>query len=175
MNTKKFICDTMLELIKEKDFDKITVQDVLDRAQIARSTFYTYFESKYDVINWYCHNQASQILESIDDRNWYELSLHLNKFASKHKFFFKCMYEKDSSQSYFAYEEKYMYNFLAHAWMKKHHLKAITAKQHLIILFAVRGNLSLIREWIQKDLDFTYKEITEISYHLLPKEIRECL
>ncbi len=175
MNTKKFICDTMLELMKEKKFDKITVQDILDRAEIARSTFYSYFESKYDVISWYCHDQARQIYEKAADQSWYSLSLELNRFASRNKQFFKCMFLEDSSQSYSAYEEKYMYNFLAQAFMKKHNLKKLTPSHHIIILYAVKGNLSVIREWLLKDLAVSYKEISEITYNLLPEEIRKCL
>lgn len=175
MNTKKFICDTMLELIKEKDFDKITVQNILNRAQISRSTFYSYFENKYNVISWYCHEQARQMQEGFREPSWYELTLRLNKFASKNRFFFKSMYEKDSSQSYFSYEEKYMYDFLAQSYIKKHKLKKLTPQQHITILFAVRGNLSAIREWILKDLPFSYREISDITFKLLPTEIRECL
>ncbi len=39
----------MLALIQEKPFDAITVQELLDRAGVARSTFYTYFRDKNDL------------------------------------------------------------------------------------------------------------------------------
>lgn len=41
--------DALIALIQEKPFDAITVQDVLDRAGVARSTFYAHFQSKEDL------------------------------------------------------------------------------------------------------------------------------
>jgi AcrR family transcriptional regulator len=39
----------MWALFQEKPFDAITVQELLDRAGVARSTFYTYFRDKNDL------------------------------------------------------------------------------------------------------------------------------
>lgn len=39
----------MVQLILEKPFDSITVQDVLDRAGVSRSTFYTHYRDKDDL------------------------------------------------------------------------------------------------------------------------------
>jgi AcrR family transcriptional regulator len=47
--TREQLGDALVELIQEKPFDAITVQDVLDRAGIARSTFYTHYKDKDDL------------------------------------------------------------------------------------------------------------------------------
>jgi len=41
--------DALVELMLEKPFDEITVQDVLDRAKVSRSTFYTHYRDKDDL------------------------------------------------------------------------------------------------------------------------------
>jgi AcrR family transcriptional regulator len=41
--------DALVALIQEKQFDAITVQDVLDRAGVSRSTFYAHFRDKDDL------------------------------------------------------------------------------------------------------------------------------
>jgi len=41
--------DALVELMVEKPFDEITVQDVLDRAKVSRSTFYTHYRDKDDL------------------------------------------------------------------------------------------------------------------------------
>ena len=48
--TKRRLSNALVELIKEKRFDDITVQNVIDRADVGRSTFYTHFRDKEDLL-----------------------------------------------------------------------------------------------------------------------------
>ena len=47
--TRDTLGDALVELIHEKTFDEITVQDVLDRAGVGRSTFYAHYRDKQDL------------------------------------------------------------------------------------------------------------------------------
>ena len=40
----------LLELMLEKPIDEVTVQEVLDRASVGRSTFYLHFRDKNDLL-----------------------------------------------------------------------------------------------------------------------------
>jgi AcrR family transcriptional regulator len=48
--TRKHLQDAVLSLIRERGFDALTVQDILDRADVGRSTFYTHFTNKEDLL-----------------------------------------------------------------------------------------------------------------------------
>src|SRR6266852_3410158 len=52
--TRRSLSAAMVELVKEKRFDDITVQNVIDRADVGRSTFYSHFRDKEDLFqkNW---------------------------------------------------------------------------------------------------------------------------
>jgi len=43
--TRQLLQNALSELILEKGYEKVTVQDVIDRANVGRSTFYAHFES----------------------------------------------------------------------------------------------------------------------------------
>ena len=47
--TRNLLGDALMVLIQEKSFDAITVQELLDRAGVGRSTFYEYFRDKNDL------------------------------------------------------------------------------------------------------------------------------
>ena len=49
--TKKAIMHSLLELLKTKSIDRITVKDICDDCEINRNTFYYYYKDIYDVIN----------------------------------------------------------------------------------------------------------------------------
>lgn len=48
--TKQLLGTALLSLIVEKSYDKITVQDLIDRADVGRSTFYAHYETKDDLL-----------------------------------------------------------------------------------------------------------------------------
>jgi AcrR family transcriptional regulator len=47
--TRNALGDALIALMQERPFDDITVQDILDRAQIGRSTFYAHYRDKNDL------------------------------------------------------------------------------------------------------------------------------
>ena len=48
--TYHLVNNALMALLLEKRYDAITVQDILDRADIGRSTFYTHYYDKEDVL-----------------------------------------------------------------------------------------------------------------------------
>jgi AcrR family transcriptional regulator len=48
--TRALLHDALLSLIPEKGYERITVQDILDRADVGRSTFYAHYRDKEDLL-----------------------------------------------------------------------------------------------------------------------------
>lgn len=48
--TDKAIKQALINLLKIKSFEKITVQDILDETPVTRSTFYKHFHDKYEIV-----------------------------------------------------------------------------------------------------------------------------
>ena len=48
--TRWLLREALLALVTEKGYDRVTVQDVLDRADLSRATFYAHFRDKEDLL-----------------------------------------------------------------------------------------------------------------------------
>jgi AcrR family transcriptional regulator len=54
--TRKLLQDALIELVTEKSYDSVSIREILERANVGRSTFYAHFQDK------------DQLLHSILDR-----------------------------------------------------------------------------------------------------------
>ena len=54
---KSKIADTLNEILRHKQLDKITVKELVDACNISRQSFYYHFQDIMDVVEWY-QNQA---------------------------------------------------------------------------------------------------------------------
>lgn len=64
--TKRMLKDSLLQLLKEKDLDEITVTELCARAQINRTTFYRYYNLPADVLNEMGKDLAADMAESLN-------------------------------------------------------------------------------------------------------------
>lgn len=56
---------TFLKLLKEKNFEEITVDQLCREAMVGRATFYKHFEDKYDLLAFIAREAQQQLLENI--------------------------------------------------------------------------------------------------------------
>lgn len=68
IKTKRNIEESFIYLLGQKDFYKITVQDILDRALINRSTFYKHYTDKYKLAETLCNEVFNLLKTGVKDR-----------------------------------------------------------------------------------------------------------
>lgn len=61
--TRNLILNAFDELLPEKGFQSLTVQDITDKAEINRATFYAHFADKYDLLDQSIRQTFRQELE----------------------------------------------------------------------------------------------------------------
>ena len=60
--THELLQKALIELVAERSYDAITIQDIVDRAKIGRTTFYQYYNSK-DELFLSCHEVITRELD----------------------------------------------------------------------------------------------------------------
>ncbi|MDO4563279.1 MAG: TetR/AcrR family transcriptional regulator C-terminal domain-containing protein [Clostridia bacterium] len=63
--TYKLLTESLLKLMKKKPFEKITVKDICEDALVHRTTFYTHFQDKYDLLH-YCMSEFTKSFDTND-------------------------------------------------------------------------------------------------------------
>ncbi len=61
---KDALLNTAFELFTTKGINKTSIADIVDRAGVAKGTFYLYFTDKYDIRNKLISHKASQLFHS---------------------------------------------------------------------------------------------------------------
>ena len=109
IRTKKIIRDAFWELLEEKPYNKITVQDIVNRCQVNRNTFYYHFEDKYDLVNWYFQSGITQFLvERGAYTSWDSLLAAIKDYFLENKVFYCNALAYNGQNSL----QKYMFDYL---------------------------------------------------------------
>lgn len=79
IRTRQLIVQAFKEILREKGFDAMTVQDIADHANVNRGTFYAHFADKYDLIDIVVRGEFQRHLTNRlpPEAGWDNRSLHL--------------------------------------------------------------------------------------------------
>ena len=87
--TKQLLAQSLQELMATTPLEKISVNDIVDHANVGRNTFYYHFEDKYDLVNWYFQSGITRFLVELSAySNWNALLAALETYFLENKVFY---------------------------------------------------------------------------------------
>lgn len=183
--TRKLLFDALIALILEKGYEKITVQDILNQANVGRSTFYAHFQDKEDLLFNGFQNTLADLREMLPSPTpgpaelheaGQELSLYLFRHAAAQRQIFRAMMGKQGGEIVQRYALKYLSIYVREI-MQGFIPKGETPSVPLDILvhFMVSSFLSLLTWWLDADLPYSAEEMNRFYQELVHPGVRGIL
>ena len=72
--TRQAILAAFQSLLANKRYENIIVQDIIEEADVGRSTFYTHFETKDTLLRAMCEDMFAHVLEDVSDEGSHDFS-----------------------------------------------------------------------------------------------------
>ena len=63
--TRQAIIDAFVKLLTKTSYEKVSVKDIIDAADVGRSTFYSHFETKDDLARQICFELFDHIFSPV--------------------------------------------------------------------------------------------------------------
>ncbi|MBQ2902727.1 MAG: TetR/AcrR family transcriptional regulator C-terminal domain-containing protein [Agathobacter sp.] len=171
LRSKKLITDALVALLDEKTLDKITVTDIVKKADINRGTFYAHYESVSDVVTSIFESAYDIIKSSITtfhDDSQFDMGIMLKELqmVMERDFdFYKKIFSSDINMK--IYEE--ISNVLI-SYVYDHESEVSTVSHEDFVFytsFYSGGIIKLYRDWFIGELPMSFDELTARATVLL--------
>ncbi|PIQ24528.1 hypothetical protein COW64_18565 [bacterium (Candidatus Blackallbacteria) CG18_big_fil_WC_8_21_14_2_50_49_26] len=160
--TRQLLQSALSELILEKGYEKVTVQDVIDRANVGRSTFYAHFESLEQLLQSGFEPLRAQFEDffsgaEIDYESPWELCLAMFQQVQKEK----------GGYITLTHVQKFLYGYLLD------HLKTALPTRNknippeLLAHYVASSFIALMTWWIDNNYPLSAKKMSEYFRQLV--------
>ena len=170
--TRDALGDALIALMQEKAFETITVQEVLDRAHVSRSTFYTHYSDKDDLLM----SDSEEFFEALS----MALSAHGDKsdrvFPVKEFFnhladvqpFYKALVKSGKFQENMELARGHFARGIERRLSELPRGKSIPARERSAIAFTHAGALlSLLAWWLDRGMREPPEQMDELFHRMV--------
>jgi AcrR family transcriptional regulator len=166
--TRQLLQEALLALILEKGYDAITVQDVIDRADVGRSTFYAHFQDKEDLFLSEFEMLRSMfeqhmVAASPGTQDPWELTLVMFRHAQDQHRLYKALAGKQAGSIALTHIQRYL------AALLREHLRPAMSRKtkapvppDVVAHYLVSSFMGLLTWWLDQNLPYPAEEINEM-------------
>ena len=161
--TKLAIAFAFKELLLEKPLDKITVNDITEKCEMNRQTFYYHFHDILELTEWICEEDAERALkENRTYDTWQEGFLSIFDMIKKDKAFIINIYRNVPKDYLYRYLYRVTYQLLYGVIEETAEGMIVREEDKVFIAnFYKYGFVGLVVEWIEDGMKEDPKVIIE--------------
>ena len=162
--TRGIMSEALMALIIEKGYEKTTVQDIIDRANVGRSTFYAHFLDKDALLRSGFDNLRDALSKrGVGGKGGWDVALDLFQHAQSHYPLYKAMVGKHSWDLIQQYAHKFLFNLIREYLKQKMSAKKKTpVPLDLVAHYIVSSFLALLTWWLDHSMPYTAEQMTEM-------------
>jgi AcrR family transcriptional regulator len=170
--TQKSLRDALIELILEKHYDTISVQDIIERANVGRSTFYLHFRDKEDLFRGDWQRMLEYFVGQIMPENLQagrifpirELFEHLKDFHH----LYRALVKSGKIDRLFGYGQKYLAERIEARIHDDFSIEIQTTIPIPILANYLASEIfSQLKWWLDNDMPYSPERMDEIFHRLL--------
>lgn len=167
--TRAAIFGAFTSLLKKKSYPSLTIQDIIDEADIGRTTFYAHFETKDELLKAICNDIFDHVFsDDIMTEEKHDFSKH-NSFHDKLTHILYHLQEKQQSISgiltgecgevFMRYFKEYLYRIFDGQLAE---IEDIPKEYRLH--YAVSSFAETVRWWLKKHSSYSPEEISRFYF-----------
>ena len=171
--TKYMVAQGFRQLLRERDFEDISVGDIARHCHISRNTFYYHFKDKYDVISWIFYSEITPIIAPCRSAgNWADTLLALCEYMQEHRDFYIQALQIQGQNSFSECLMDFHVNLVHDLLVEAKGDQVLTPKQiHLISHFYAFGLTGVISNWAKNGMKAQPEPVIRMLEKLLSGEI----
>ena len=161
----------LCKLCEEKSFDKISVKELVNAAKVSRQTFYKYFDDKYDLALWvYKNDVVGEALSKYKQKlNYNDLCMGIFSAVKKRPKLYSSLFScSDGPDSFVARFHQFTLDFTCDA------IGSVNVTRDLLPVIDswVAATDRILIQWIVAGMKTDLDTLTELTYRILPAEIK---
>jgi len=146
----------LLELIRDKPIDSVTVQQVLDRASVGRSTFYLHFRDKNDLLlsqlEMFLEFMSTTLSAKQDASRRLAPVTEMFEHVASQKKLYRALADSDRLHDFYDLAQGYFSRGIEQRLKETKHAANASQTERRLLAVALAGTLlSLFRWWMDTD------------------------
>ena len=162
MRTRQIMLDAVKKLLEKHQIDDITVQDIIDEAGVARTTFYKYFTDKYDIVNAYNMDFIKKnMLNNYNSENYDETFLKFWNFIKENKKFYKNAMKSENEEAFTSSFFNYTVNLYEECYKKHHNTDEISPENKFKIAVMANTCMFCMKKWVLENCELSTEAVLD--------------
>jgi len=172
--TRKLLQDALRSLVLEKGYDRVTVQDILDRADVGRATLYAHFRDKDDLMMSRFEDLRAALrvhlagfLRARDGRTL-DVVQAMFEHAAEHRSEYRALVGSRSGTAILALVHKQLAKLVREHFVEVAAARALepVVPVEVIASYVVSGFVALLTQWLDSPHARTAGEMARMFQHM---------